>query len=103
MDAVELNKKLIISLIEDDLIHSKLIAGLNNVGLNADMYMLNLTNTVLSLMGLKTKEYVFEYYLELLKKSSFIDNSENNKGFKTLALEIYQDLLNNENSLSFKE
>lgn len=88
-------EKLIISLIEDDLIHSKLVEGLIELGLKAEDYFLNLSDTIICLMGFEGKrnEQLFEYYLDLLKQAKYVENSENNNGFKKLAAIIYHNLL----------
>lgn len=87
-------QKLILSLIEDDLIHTKLMEGLSELNINAETYALNLSDTIVKLMGFygPGNETVFEQYQEQLKQARFIDNNRNNAGFKKLALHIYRDL-----------
>lgn len=87
-------KKLIISLIQDDLIHAKLIEGLEELGLSCENYMLNLSDTIIELMDFKQaqNEFIFEHYLDQLKRTRFIDNKKNNAAFKKLANEIYNNL-----------
>lgn len=87
-------KHLIILLITDDLIHAKLMDGLSDLGLVPDNYSLNLSATIIKAMGFKGDQnsYVFEYYLSLLKRAKFIDNSRGNKEFAQLARQIYDNL-----------
>ena len=49
-------KKLIISLIKDDLINAKLVNRLNEIGLCADDYFLHLSDTIFKLMGFEDDE-----------------------------------------------
>lgn len=88
-------KKLILSLIKDDLINSKLVNGLNELGLNADNYFLHLKDTVFKLMGFEDdeeSEQIFERYMELSKRAMFVDISQSNKSLDDLALQIYIEL-----------
>lgn len=81
-------KKLILSLIKDDLINTKLVNRLNEIGLHSDDYSLHLSETVLKLMGFKDnemREAVFERYIELADRA----RSKSRKGMNDLALEIY--------------
>ncbi len=64
-------KKLILSLIKDDLINSKLNIGLANLGLQPELYLLNLSDTIFVIMGIednKRNEALFEHYLDLRQK-----------------------------------
>ncbi|MES2780515.1 MAG: hypothetical protein V4651_11515 [Bacteroidota bacterium] len=89
-------QNLIISLIKDDLIHIKLVLGLNEMGLNAGDYFLNLSSTVFKLIGFednaKTEE-VFERYMELTQRTRFIDISQSHKPIEDLAMVIYTEML----------
>ncbi len=89
-------KRLILSLIKDDLINCKLVDALNAAGLNADVYLLNLSSTIFQLMGFKeTREHerIYEYYLRLTQRSRHIDVLKTRERFDELALEIYTELL----------
>jgi hypothetical protein len=87
-------KKLIVSLIVDDLIHAKLVEGLIALNLKAEDYYLNLSDTIINLMGFKGQlnETMFEYYLDLQKRARYVDNAYNNAEFKKLALQMYEEL-----------
>ena len=72
-------KRLILSLIKDDLINVKLLNGLNVIGLNADNYFLHLSETIFKIMGFddnEETETIFERYMELAKRVMFIDISQ---------------------------
>jgi hypothetical protein len=87
------DKALILALIKDDLINSKLIYGLSSIGINATNYHLYLSTTIFNLMGFKDDHYrgeVFALYLELSKKAMQINISERPIAFDALALEIFQ-------------
>lgn len=89
-------KRLILSLIKDDLINSKLVDALNAAGLNADVYLLNLSSTIFQLMGFddsRENERVYEYYLQLTQRGKHIDILKTRERFDELALEIYTELL----------
>jgi hypothetical protein len=89
-------QNLIISLIKDDLIHIKLINGLNALGLLANAYSLNLSSTIFELLGFEDNEYadeVFEYYLQRAKGVSEIDITKPNQPLDILAEEIYRELI----------
>lgn len=89
-------KKLILSLIKDDLINCKLVNGLNNAGLNADDYYLHLNTTIFGLMGYKEDHYsdeVFEQYRDLSATAKYIDIHESHATLDPLALDLYNLLL----------
>lgn|GEM_PF-6801317 len=50
------NKKLILSLIKNDPINSKLVYGLSDLGFDAGCYFLHLSETIFSLTGLDGSE-----------------------------------------------
>ncbi|MFL9483001.1 hypothetical protein ACI6Q2_09520 [Chitinophagaceae bacterium LWZ2-11] len=89
-------KELIISLIKDDLINTKLVVGLNALGLQANDYSLQLSSTIFELMGFEDNEeteLIFERYLSLSKNILEIDTSESRNRLSALALLIYSQLL----------
>ena len=88
-------KKLIISLIQDDLVSNKLVLGLNELGVNASDYFLNLSDTIFKLMKFsdsKAEEKIYEHYLKLTKKAKHIDITESRNNLNSLAHEIYKEL-----------
>ena len=90
------HKQLILSLIKDDLINSKLVNSLTDIGLNADDYLLHLSDTIFKLMGFEESretEATFEYYLDLTNRAKHIDILNSRLQFDGLALEIYNELL----------
>ena len=90
------NKKLILSLIKDDLINTKLVNGLDALGLNAQDYFLHLSDTIFKLMDIrdtKKGEKLFEHYLDLKDNVRFIDSVKSHEAFDDLALAIYIDLV----------
>jgi hypothetical protein len=89
-------RKLIIALIKDDLINTKLVNGLNAIGLNADDYLLHLSDTIFRLIGIgddEAGESVFEWYMDSLKKVDAINICENPEALNDLARGIYLELL----------
>lgn len=88
-------KELILSLIKDDLINTKLVNGLNEMGLNADCYYLNLGDSIFKLMGFKEGEEtdkVFDRYLELSEEAISMDISNSYQQVTDLAVKIYIEL-----------
>lgn len=90
--------KLIISLIKDDLINSKLVNGLIDIGIDAGCYFSHLDSTIFRLVGYADDTYseeVYEKYRDLAMQSKYIDISHNNAGLDPLALQLYHFLLHN--------
>ena len=92
------NKQLILSLIKDDLINAKLISGLENLGIDAELYLLGISDSIFVLMGIdnsKNGEKLFEYYLELRdNKLNQINLKETYSELDGLASKIYNNLKN---------
>jgi hypothetical protein len=91
------SEKLIISLIKDDLINSKLVNGLNQLGLCAGDYHLNLSETIFGLMGIDgaDSDKLLDYYINLTSASQDIDLSniaERGAALENLAYSIYSNL-----------
>ena len=89
-------QKLILSLIKDNLINTKLVNGLNAMGLDASSYSLHLSETIFELMGFedsKRSDQVFEYYLELVEKVNDINIAQSHDALDLLTTEIYGELL----------
>lgn len=86
-------KSLIISLIQDDLINTKLVYSLNNIGLQASDYTLHISSTVLKLSKIKTSalrwEQIHDEYLRMTTRVLQIDIQESPRLLQTLAEEIY--------------
>ena len=91
------NKELIISLIRDNLINTKLILGLSKLGLIANDYSLHLGDTIFELMGFEANEqndFLFErVFLANSKKVINIDFSQSKDELTLLSMEIYNELL----------
>ncbi len=91
------NKDLIVSLIKDDLINNKLVSGLTDLGLCAGDYHLNLSETILNLIGLETEDdAVHDLYFNLTQKSNtlnFSDIATREQQLTKLATQIYIELL----------
>jgi hypothetical protein len=88
-------KKLVISLIKDDLVNRKLLIGLDDLGLRPTDYYLNLSDTIFSLMGFsddQSSERIFKHYLNLTEKAKFLNISESQTQLDILAQEIYLEL-----------
>lgn len=86
------NKNLILSLIKDDLTNTKLVLGLNALGLQASEYALNLNETIFNCVGIAQGDQsnkVYERYSEMTKRIKYIDMEQNPKQVSALVQEIY--------------
>lgn len=93
--------KLIISLIKDDLINSKLVNGLIDLGMDAGAYYLHLDSTIFKLIGYTDDSYfeeIYGQYRDLAANAKHIDISRSNAGLDSLALELYKYILHNKPS-----
>ncbi|MFD1001935.1 hypothetical protein ACFQ21_21600 [Ohtaekwangia kribbensis] len=90
------DKNLIISLIKDDLTNNKLVSGLNNLGLNASDYHLQLSETILTMMGLDTEDdSIHDLYFQLTQQSESLDLSNigtREQQLNAMAQSIYSEL-----------
>jgi len=94
MDA-QTKRTLILALIKDDLINTKLVSSLNASGLQADDYLLHLTDTVFTLMGFaggRKRELVLQRYMELATAVKEVSIAKGHRGMEVLAGEIYGEL-----------
>ncbi len=69
-------KNLIISVIKDDLINSKLANGLTDMRLKGDDYLVHLRDTIFKLVGIKYtlhNEFIYETYLDMTTRAKYID------------------------------
>lgn len=86
-------KILVLDLIADDLINTKLVYSLNDLGLQANDYTLHVSTTIMNLMRIKTTplrwENIHDEYLEMTKRVLKIDFQESPRMLQTLAEEIY--------------
>ena len=86
--------ELILSLIKADLVNSKLIAGLENIGLTSEDFYLDLSIPILKLIGFQDRDDELNtFYLNILTRL-IQDNSDNFRLQKNkLAIEFYAELL----------
>ncbi len=91
------NKDLIVSLIKDDLINNKLVSGLTDLGLCAGDYHLNLSETILTLLGLETEDdAINDLYFNFTQQCTALNLSDiatRDQQLTALATEIYSELL----------
>jgi len=95
MENKNVSKELILALIKDDLINTKLVNGLNRLDLSADNYLLYASGTVLELMGIESTgtglswEKIHDHYMELREKVCQIDVLSSPRLLDALSEEIY--------------
>lgn len=84
------NRQFVLSLIKEDLVNSKLIYNLNDMGIDASNYSLNLRSVIMALMGFQTvNDETHEKYTDLAMRSKDIHFTENVKLLDPLIREIY--------------
>lgn len=89
-------KELLLSLIKDDLIHSKLLLGLDVLGLQTEGFVLSLSETTFALMGIANDEkgeQLFEQYLAMREQIANSDVINLDANATALAKEIYEVLV----------
>ncbi|MGQ0826950.1 MAG: hypothetical protein ACT4ON_01010 [Bacteroidota bacterium] len=89
-------KELIISLIKDNLKNTRLVVGLDKLGLDSGKYHLQLSDTVFKLIGFKSDEHeerVFEEYVNTSMKVSSIDIFMHPEKLEAIATKIYETLM----------
>jgi hypothetical protein len=85
-------KKIIISLIGDDLKHLKLTGGLNLLGFRNENAELNISTSIFNLMGLNLNDKRLEHITNEYCDRTYIVNDfagNDSDSFQRLAIEIY--------------
>jgi hypothetical protein len=91
-----LNKNLIIQIIQNDLKNTRLIIGLNKLGLDASNYYLNLKELLFELLCFEEneqEEQLFEAYVMHAEKIQSMDMIKHPEKLRELAEEIYNWLM----------
>lgn len=84
-------KALILSLIKDNLINTRLVLGLKDMNLSdAGHYHLHLSDTILKLMGVEVKDSQYEKYLNLFNQVKRVDIVSQPEKLDRLAEQIYR-------------
>jgi hypothetical protein len=84
-------KELIITLIKDHLVNTRLIQGLHSLGFYSEDYHLHLSDLIFKLIGISDEqEELFEVYLNWCTKISQTEIFKNEKLLEEYANEIYQ-------------
>ncbi len=88
-----IGKKEIISLIKDDLVHIRLVYGLEKLDLNAGSYYLHLNETIFKLAGINENNEDFtDMYIEKCRKVYNTDILKSPKLLDKMALSLYNEL-----------
>ena len=87
-------QQIIIRLIKDHLVQTRLINGLNQLGLNADDYYLHLSDTIFKMIGIPDEnEEFYHVYLEWCTRISQTEVLRDQKLLDEYAREIYKVLM----------
>ena len=88
-----LQKEILISLIKDDLIYTRLVYGLEKLGLDTDNYSLRLNETIFQLVGIKSdRDDFFEEYVDECRTILNIDIFKHPELLNIIALNLYKKL-----------
>jgi hypothetical protein len=85
-------EQVIKALIKDEVKSTKLVIGLNNMGVEASNFHLNLSNTILTIVGVKLNDEEFDRYDKMYEEVLNID-IEDNKSLNQLTNKIYRYLM----------
>lgn len=87
-------KHLVMGLIEDDLLNSKLVFGLTKLGLDASHYYQNISEIIFEQMGFDPEdlksEPVFKEYLVLCEDAILISLEKDRAALDHLVIRIYK-------------
>jgi ATP-dependent helicase/DNAse subunit B len=87
---------LLLSLIKDHLVYSRLLNGLSTAGVEVESFYLKLSDTIFSLAALNDDEDEtrYDYYLTMVERISFFDASQWSKEIEPIAKEIHETISN---------
>ena len=88
-------EQLVLKLIRDDITISRLVIGLNGLGLEAGNYFVHLGEVVLRLLDFSREELtdsLYDSYFQLTEKVAHEDNRISREEMDFWVLEIYQEL-----------
>jgi len=90
------NKSIILNLIKDDLLNTQLIDGLNNIGLDAGNYYLNISESFFALMDFGNYDQetkLYNDYFDFAEEAVAAKQLKTPKQLNATALEVYDKLL----------
>lgn len=90
-------RKQILALIESDIVSSKLIFTLNNIGVDANSYLTDISTVVFVQIGIRKEnrtEELYKKYFDLIKQVEYLDLQVKGEESR-LALKIYGFLVAN--------
>lgn len=88
----KISKKLIVQLIKDDLRHQHTVLGLNILGFSNDNSLLNISNSVFSLMELNINDKRLDHLTDQYSERTYHVTDiafKDSESFERLATEIY--------------
>jgi len=94
------NKELIISLIKDNLINTRLVHGLDLLGLDSGNYHVHLSQTIFNLIGIEdNRDELFEEYIEMCEQVTQMEIFKYPELLENHAKGIYKKLVKDKEEL----
>ena len=92
-------KKIVLLLIEDSIVNTKLINTLQQIGIDASIFASCCPTAVFQLMEFENKEKdeIYNLYFELIKEGEAIDFTNSRKELNSYAEKVYFQLLKQKN------
>lgn len=90
------NSELVLRLIESDIVHSKLINTLNNIGIDSNHYLTDVSEVVFELVGVNEKfrtDRLYKKYFFMIDRGRRIDIVNDKVSLRHFANEIFDYLL----------
>jgi hypothetical protein len=90
-------KTQILTLIESDIISSKLINTFKNINIDADLYQTDISTVIFERIGISKADRtdkLYEKYFSMVNKGRIIDFSQDKTALETYTSEIYTYLVN---------
>lgn len=91
------NSELVLRLIESDIVHSKLINTLNDIGIDSNHYLTDVSEVVFELVGVNIKfrtDRLYKKYFYMIDRGRKIDIVNGKEDLKMYSKEIFDYLLN---------
>ena len=90
-------KQMILMLLRDDIVNTKLVDSLCDLGFHAEVYYLNTSSVVFKLLEIDIdnpkNEQIYKEYIELRSKSIYAHTYKKQCSFDNIAMDLYKLLI----------